>query len=758
MKRELIDKQPFEFSARVTLQLGRESISSSTVAISELIKNSYDADAKNVDIAFYLRESAVSTLAISDDGDGMNLADLVDKWLTVGTNNKSTKKHTRSKTRILTGAKGLGRLGIDRLCKKLILYTKTENMDHAIQLVINWNSYENTDSKLSDIQHEIYKVSLPIKDKYGQVFLKKSDKGTRMLLVGLKDKWHETLLDSLENELRLLISPFYSKNDFSINLSSQKTGEEKHLKKLASEEFLNLAKWEVLVEIDSEGNVSEKYVNRTKKIEKKHEKIPWQKWIKGAGETPSFGPLELRIYYIPQDTDVLKQVKLKTKDFRRFMHLNRGVRIYRDQFRVRPYGEPSGKGDWLDLGYRKASNPAAISREGWRVGPNQLLGAILISRDENSILNDQANREGIVENRAFFQLRTFVLKIINNFEALAHKDAKEEEFNELPKSLEIDLEQSNSEAIQAANNLSTLIRPNAGKSSKKKKERQRHLIQKRIVEFEKAQKKAEESQKQLFLALQQEKRQLQEQKDTLSNLASLGILTVCFGHEIRQHTSQASANALEIEDIITDAQKSGSQLDFPECQKLSEIIRKNIKYIERFSQLTLSNIKPDKRKRKKINIPKVFEYVFSLMEDTFKATGIEYELSYENISRNDVNVHAFEIDWESIAINLITNSIWAMENTPKKNRLIQVDFGTIDKKVIEIKFRDSGLGLEAGTEEQIFLPMNSNKRDQHGNIIGTGMGLSIIKNHIEEHNSGEVSATATSSIGGAEFTFKLPAS
>lgn len=85
------------------------------------------------------------------------------------------------------------------------------------------------------------------------------------------------------------------------------------------------------------------------------------------------------------------------------MELNRGVRIYRDDFRVRPYGEPSGKGDWLDIGYRKAQSPGGISQGGWRISPAQLIGAISISRQNNEILNDQANREGIVENDAFFK-------------------------------------------------------------------------------------------------------------------------------------------------------------------------------------------------------------------------------------------------------------------------------------------------------------------------------------------------------------------
>lgn len=754
MKRTLIDQKPFEFSARVTLQLGRESISSSTVAISELLKNSYDADSEEVNVDFYIRERSSSTLVIKDDGHGMSPSDLADKWLTVGTDNKSHTQFTKSGSRILTGAKGLGRLGIDRLCKKMVLYTKTADMNHAIQLNVDWRKYENTDKKLSQIQHDIYKVELPLKDKYGNIFLDESDSGTRLILIGLKDGWDEPFISALENELRLLLSPFQGENDFNINLTTYKN-DAVEKRNLNSEEFLSIAKWEVNADIDTEGTVSAVYKNKAKGIEVKHTGVSWSDWIKDHGDTPSFGPVNLKFYYIPQDPTSLNKIKLRTRDFQKFMRQNRGVRIYRDHFRVRPYGEPTGKGDWLDIGYRKASSPGGIAQGGWRVGPNQLIGAVLISRSNNAVLNDQANREGIVENEAFFHLRTFILKIIETFELLAHRDAAGDEEKELSEKLALVLKESSDATLEAARSLRNTISSTARKK-KRKQLTQKQLIQQRLSDFEKAQERQKLAQEKYLEALQSEKETLQTQKDTLSNLASLGILTVCFGHEIRQHTSQASANALEISDLLSDAQEPEGTLDFEDCQELTGRIQKSIRYIEKFSQLTLSNIKPDKRTRKKINIPNTFNYVFGIMSDTFEVMGITFESIENGVSESEVNVYAFEIDWESIAINLITNSMWAMESTPKDSRLIQVEYSLDDEDNIKIQYRDSGIGLEKGTEEQIFLPMNSSKRDKSGNSIGTGMGLSIVKNHIVEHTSGNVHAIANSSIGGAEFVFKLP--
>lgn len=136
MARRLLGKKPFDFSARVPMQLGRESISSSTVAVSELIKNSYDADAESVQLQFYLRDKpALSTIVLQDDGNGMSADTLYDHWLKIGTDFKFGVELSSKKNRVMTGAKGLGRLGLDRLCQKVILYTKIEGSDTVTQLV-----------------------------------------------------------------------------------------------------------------------------------------------------------------------------------------------------------------------------------------------------------------------------------------------------------------------------------------------------------------------------------------------------------------------------------------------------------------------------------------------------------------------------------------------------------------------------------------------------------------------------------------------
>lgn len=753
MAKKLIAQKPFDFSARVTLQLGRESISSSTVAISELIKNSYDADAENVDIDFYLRnKSCVSTLVIKDDGNGMDQHTLFDYWLKIGTDNKLVIEHSSKKQRILTGAKGLGRLGIDRLCKKLILITKKEGSSTVTQLNIDWRNFENTKKSLHEIVHNIYEAELPLIDKYGPIFTDKNESGTYLILIGLKDDWNEEFLGSLSNELRLLISPYRGINDFSISLTTKKNNESTK-KVISSDDILNTAHWKINARVDDFNKVRAKFTNNLSGEVVQLAPIEWDKWIKNQGTAPIFGPLSFEFHYLPRDLDALKKLKLGRNDWKQFMDLNRGVRIYRDDFRVRPYGEPSGKGDWLDLGFRRASSPGAISQGGWRIGPHQIVGAVTISREKNSILEDQANREGLFENDAFFQMRTFVLKIIEHFETLIHKDLIRDEETDLSDELSKLLVNSEDEVSTALNELKSTF-------SKQPKRRKKQippakLVFKRLQEFERAKKKHEEAIDNYYKALKKEKEKLQEEKDTLSNLASIGILTVCFGHEIRTHSGLALEGADELIDLINEKSSSLYHSSYQEIISTTKLVKDSINYVDSFSKIAINNIKPDKRTRKKVNVPVVFDYIFKLMSVTLKNMGVTYSFDYKKILREDFNVRSYIIDWESIVINLLTNSLWSMEKKSNTERSILVVFERVGGTRIRVMFKDSGCGLELGSEESIFLPMASSKRDRQGNLIGTGMGLAIIKTHIEEHMSGNISASNDHELGGACFTIEL---
>ncbi len=167
--RKQLDKRPFSVMARVALQLGRESISNSITAITELVKNSYDADAEKVEITFSglnlkKQPSTTAYIVIEDDGNGMTYNELVEKWLVIGTPNKLIAATSELKNRVLTGEKGLGRLGLDRLCSKTILRTFSESTSEGTELVIDWEKYEKFDDALESVKHDLFSIPKRIID------------------------------------------------------------------------------------------------------------------------------------------------------------------------------------------------------------------------------------------------------------------------------------------------------------------------------------------------------------------------------------------------------------------------------------------------------------------------------------------------------------------------------------------------------------------------------------------------------------------
>lgn len=754
MARRYLGKKPFDLSARVPMQLGRESISSSTVAVSELIKNGYDADAESVHVEFYLRESpALSTMVIRDDGNGMDANTIYDHWLKIGTDFKSGVELSINKKRVLTGAKGLGRLGLDRLSKKVVLYTKKKGSNSVIQLIVDWRKYEETNVSISQIQHDIYEQDLPLSCKYGDIFSSVEDSGTYMVLIGLKDYWRTDFIEDLKQELRLLISPYRSVNDFSITIHRTINNVVISRETVDTQELLMAASWEVKAIIDSSNKVKLSFKNNSTGELIEQVPTPWKNWISKQGDKPLFGPLKFEFHYMVRKKEFLSKIDMSARNWSKFMELNRGVRIYRDDFRVRPYGEPTGKGDWLDLGYRKASSPGGIKQGGWRIAPNQIIGAVSISKTTNAILNDQANREGIVENEAYLQLRNFILKVISSFEVLATRDAQSNEDTDLAAELERIIKEKDSELKGAIDGIKIFSKKNKRKG---KKTPPAQVLNQKLRELERAKASHQKALDDYYLYLEKERKKLEGEKDTLSNLASLGVLTVIFGHEIRTHSALALTNAKSLKALIQRAQISNGTIDYDQCLRVTDLMMTGAQYVDTFSKLAINNINPDKRTRSKVNVPKIFKYVHGMMSATFSKMGIQYDIEFLKITEEDFNVRSFEIDWESIAINLITNSTWALENTKKEDRKIKIIFERVGGTRLRLAFMDSGCGLEAGQENTIFLPMYSRRTDTKGNSIGTGMGLSIIKTQIEEHMpSGTITAQQYSDLGGAGFYIEV---
>lgn len=212
--------QKFRISSALKDVIGRDLITNDFVAIFELVKNSFDAHAKHVQIEF--DEDSVT---IVDDGKGMSKNDLISKWLFVAYSAKKTGEEDTglprdyrdeiSERRGYAGNKGIGRFSCDRLGTTLDLYTRPVSGTRVEHLNIDWTQFEQ------DAKTEF--VTVDTKLTYRKEFprlkrikpLKKS--GTMLIISGLRNYWLHEKIESLRQDLAKLVDPFQSTSGATIS-------------------------------------------------------------------------------------------------------------------------------------------------------------------------------------------------------------------------------------------------------------------------------------------------------------------------------------------------------------------------------------------------------------------------------------------------------------------------------------------------------------------------------------------------------------
>jgi signal transduction histidine kinase len=765
ISREAIGQASFSVSARVAMQLGRESISSSIVAILELVKNAYDADAEKVVIRFVGLETPAPVLIIQDDGSGMSKSQLTNNWLVIGTKNKAYQVVSGKWNRVMVGEKGLGRLGLDRLAHITQVQTFAANEEYGTEIEIDWTKYEESNERLEEIKHGLYRIPKFIED-LATGTVDPIEKGTRLVLLGLKDEWTQSNVQRLRDELALLVSPFGSVNNFAIQLETGMNwdaidGE------IGSRQILDAAEWTLLSDLDVEGNIYHKLSARNG-VEFEYTDH-WGNAFrsKDTKGMPLCGPIHFELYFFERDK--AEELNLKRGQIQRFLASNQGVRIYRDQFRVKPYGDPSGEGDWLNLALRRVQNPKGVRQPGkWVVGYNQVVGAVFIERNKNDTLLDQTNREGIVEGPAFYDLRRYVLNAIEYFESQRQKYERSQENRRKIDDARDAAEKSSKAATQAIDQAKEQIRSDYNTlretlSIETADSKVADAIESSIQEAESRAMKSlaeagavvaqlDEDQRDLIRASEEQEEDFEEQKNTLGNLASLGILAAAFGHETLSLSSQVLGYVRLLQRHIRELYPALLREQDHQVEEELATIERAASKINSFADFSLANVKRDKRTKTNLNLTTVVRDVFAAlrMNDTYH---IDVEI---DIQPELPNIRAFRIDWESIFINFATNAKWAIENNrdPNAARKIRVRAWT-DDLWFWVSFADSGFGISSSVLERIFEPVFSTKTNDKGDVIGTGMGLAIVESLVQSYD-GSISAVPTSDLGGAEFHIKMP--
>lgn len=150
-------KFELKFDPKTIEHLGVKMYSTLPPALAELISNAYDADSSEVNIQFHEQSGAPKSITISDNGYGMSAQDIQDKFLMIGRNRRKDEgdKPSPKYKRLPTGKKGLGKLALFGLAKKITVDTVKDGLRNRFTL--DWDSLlsaQGTYNPISEVGNE----------------------------------------------------------------------------------------------------------------------------------------------------------------------------------------------------------------------------------------------------------------------------------------------------------------------------------------------------------------------------------------------------------------------------------------------------------------------------------------------------------------------------------------------------------------------------------------------------------------------------
>lgn len=425
--------------------LGDELIGSDALAVFELVKNSYDADATNVDITFEGIGTDNQKLTIKDNGHGMT-SEVIDKvWLTLGTDFKrGTNRKTSKKGRVSLGNKGVGRLAVHKIASNIDLKTKVLESNVVHQLSFNWQNLIDSEEYIQNIEVELDSYESNQKDF-------PDNQGTEIVLTDFKDKkWSKTKIREFYRKVSSIKSPFgiTENNDDYFNVSIDLGDKNDWIAGIhGPKEILKKAVYKFNFVLEKSSNKKEdtakfswQYIFneqdvtdskfRERKVVKDDDNLDIKNLLNEYydnseedkkrnlinADLDGIGKVQGEFYVYNLNGNIVSLFFQNEKTaIKQFIKDNYGVRIYRDGVRVFNYGEIAD--DWLGLDYQK------IQRAGDHFSRKVTIGAInLPLGDTNETLIEKTNREGFIENDYFEILKVIVLEVFRRFEREASSD------------------------------------------------------------------------------------------------------------------------------------------------------------------------------------------------------------------------------------------------------------------------------------------------------------------------------------------------
>ncbi|KQN82922.1 hypothetical protein ASE90_09140 [Sphingomonas sp. Leaf67] len=672
----------------------------------ELIAALRDADNKREFVAA-LREA--NRIDVDDDGTGMSEATLERVYLTIGTGERARERDLQAsrppvegeEDHVILGEKGLGRLSAMRLGDSMEVITATAADPTWNVLNINWNDF--ADAGDEDIS------SIDVKPEVGAK--KDADRhGTLVRVTALTSVWTYDKLDALAREhFSKLVDPF-SRRKLPLKLTFNAISVEippfsSFILDHAHGVFNATLEWDKWGRPVLSGMMDYRLRKRRRPFEFKGVEISTLAGEASAETLKRMGAFKLEVYWF--NRRVLKKIE-GIGDLAAVRRLLAswagGVSLYRDGYRVNPYGGP--KDDWLDL------DRDAFSTSGFKLNRGQIVGRALISKAGNKYLVDQSNREGLKdtpEKEAFVSLLGATMEYFRGF--VVQVDDEINRANRVKATDALDrfrAEDARLEEITPALLALLQLSPEGRRLSKQ--------VREAIASLREAASDVETA-----------SRASEQERGRVMHLASVGLLIEILAHELYRATA-GGLKTIASARTSSDPKMTGIQLRVLDAQLRT--LQKRLKVLDPLS----TNARQTKEEFD------LGDWVTDIVEG-FAAqnsrAGIEFETSVSPRGSHR-KVRAVKGMFVQIVENLLSNSVYWIKQQDKYERSVvepegDGPIGTV-RVLVEpnegrVTVTDDGPGIPEDRRELVFEPFFTTKKQKQGRGLGLYIGREIAAYH-----------------------------
>jgi signal transduction histidine kinase len=683
----------FTTDAAMVRRLGRELVAKQVTALTELVKNAYDADATNCTVNFDDRQGGC--IQIIDNGVGMSRADIQTGFMRLASDAKIKSPVSPKYGRPRAGKKGIGRFATERLGRRLTIVTQTEAENHALTVTVDWTSFTQGE----DINLIANSISTGPKER---------PHGTRLSIEQLNDAWSDADFRRVYRFVSTLLQPAFKgietkrdKDDPGFEVQITRSGQDiaEQLTVLdADSEIFSRAVAVIEAKIDLNGNTTWWFSSSSPKLRLTSDPISIGLDRNRIAPLPNARNAELKAYYFIQLPEFLGH---STTSIRHYLNEYGGLRLYRNGYRVPPYGDRED--DWLGLDYKRSTFAPIRS--------NAFLGYVAVSDVEGRLFEETSSREGLIETNAFRELRDIMSSIL---EAAVRRIESQRGRGRRPKKQNpLSGQEAAIEAEAAAAEMEELVRSPTLANTLATEDRERLRLS--VARVKEAARTTAE--------IGRERDDLLIELNFLRILASMGLSIAEFTHDF---SHIAETMELNLQFIKRAAATSADALNTT-LARFDDQFRRVRGYIAHFGNMMTSNAS---RSLQTIDLYAFARAFRDDMSALFDRRGmeltVERPLEYEIYT---TKMHPSE--WSSILLNLLTNSIKAANRAQRPGRFL-IRVGRIAPSSVYLEFSDNGDGIPVENRDRVFDAFftttggSAVRAPDFTQAIGTGLGLKIV--------------------------------